>query len=151
MSSRITRTWVQENTWVCTSCGSKELGRYMKCQKCGSPKELGGFRRIFALRPSRSGIVRSRKCASISTPAKSAARRSRTAGRMPTEMLESCECDESDEDCCCQVCSYCLGEKVTDADLLKYALKRLGLTQETLVADFKEGIKKNLAPEKTGG
>ena len=39
MSSRITRTWVQENTWRCTSCGSEELGRYMKCQKCGSPKE----------------------------------------------------------------------------------------------------------------
>lgn len=30
---------IVENTWVCTSCKSTQLGRYMKCQSCGSAKE----------------------------------------------------------------------------------------------------------------
>lgn len=35
----VKRTWVVENTWVCTSCNESNLGRFMACQKCGSPKE----------------------------------------------------------------------------------------------------------------
>lgn len=35
----IKRTWVVENKWRCDSCGSENLGRFMACQKCGSPKE----------------------------------------------------------------------------------------------------------------
>jgi hypothetical protein len=33
------RTWIVENTWKCDSCGEKNKGRHMECQKCGSPKE----------------------------------------------------------------------------------------------------------------
>lgn len=32
-------TRIVENTWICTSCQSKQLGRHMKCQACGSAKE----------------------------------------------------------------------------------------------------------------
>lgn len=35
----ITRTWVVENKWRCDSCDFENLGRYMACRKCGSPKE----------------------------------------------------------------------------------------------------------------
>ena len=31
---------IVENTWVCTSCQSTQLGRHMKCQQCGSAKEF---------------------------------------------------------------------------------------------------------------
>ena len=34
-----TRTWVVENTWVCSSCRAKNRGRDMACSSCGSPKE----------------------------------------------------------------------------------------------------------------
>lgn len=32
-------TWVVENTWICTSCKNSNLGRFMECQTCRSPKE----------------------------------------------------------------------------------------------------------------
>lgn len=35
----IKRTWTVENKWRCDSCNEENLGRYMACQKCGSPKE----------------------------------------------------------------------------------------------------------------
>jgi hypothetical protein len=35
----IKRTWVVENKWRCDSCTTENLGRFMACQKCGSPKE----------------------------------------------------------------------------------------------------------------
>lgn len=37
--SYIKSTRIVENTWVCSSCQNKNLGRFMKCQKCGSVKE----------------------------------------------------------------------------------------------------------------
>lgn len=33
------RTFIVENTWVCSSCKCTNKGRHMKCQSCGSPKE----------------------------------------------------------------------------------------------------------------
>lgn len=39
MADYIKRTWVVENTWKCDSCGRDNLGRHMKCEGCGSPKE----------------------------------------------------------------------------------------------------------------
>lgn len=33
------RTWVVENTWVCSSCGTKNRGRDMACAECGNAKE----------------------------------------------------------------------------------------------------------------
>lgn len=35
----IKRTWTVENTWICDSCQTKNLGRFMECQNCRSPKE----------------------------------------------------------------------------------------------------------------
>lgn len=35
------RSWIVENKWTCYSCGSKNLGRDMRCSTCGSPKEKG--------------------------------------------------------------------------------------------------------------
>ncbi len=32
--------WIEENIWECNSCNQENLGRYMKCQRCGSPKEF---------------------------------------------------------------------------------------------------------------
>ncbi len=37
--SYVKKTRIVENTWVCSSCQSKQLGRHMKCQSCGSAKE----------------------------------------------------------------------------------------------------------------
>jgi len=39
MSSRVVRSWKQENAWPCNSCGAINLGRDMSCVKCGSRKE----------------------------------------------------------------------------------------------------------------
>lgn len=39
MTRRVKKTWIVENTWVCSSCGHKNKGRHMECQNCGSPKE----------------------------------------------------------------------------------------------------------------
>lgn len=33
------RTWQVENTWACSSCSAKNLGRHMVCQNCGAPKD----------------------------------------------------------------------------------------------------------------
>ncbi len=33
------RTWIVENSWKCDSCSNTNFGRFMACQKCGSPKE----------------------------------------------------------------------------------------------------------------
>lgn len=35
----VKRTWVVENTWICTSCKAQNLGRFMECQTCRNPKE----------------------------------------------------------------------------------------------------------------
>lgn len=35
----MTKTWVVENTWTCTSCMSPNKGRYTSCQACGSAKD----------------------------------------------------------------------------------------------------------------
>lgn len=35
----VRRTFIVENTWVCSSCKAKNLGRHVKCQQCGSTKE----------------------------------------------------------------------------------------------------------------
>lgn len=35
----VKRTWTVENKWICTSCRAENLGRYMECQTCRSPKE----------------------------------------------------------------------------------------------------------------
>jgi hypothetical protein len=37
--SYVKRKWTVENTWNCDSCNHKNLGRNMKCEKCGSYKE----------------------------------------------------------------------------------------------------------------
>jgi len=66
------------------------------------------------------------------------------AGAKPltAEFKDSCECGDFDAgECSCELCSYCLGEKVTDADLLKYALKSLKLTRDELAAKFHEETK----------
>lgn len=34
------KTRIVENTWVCSSCKKLNLGRHMKCQTCGSTKEV---------------------------------------------------------------------------------------------------------------
>jgi len=35
----VKRTRIVENTWTCNSCSTKNLGRFMACQNCQSPKE----------------------------------------------------------------------------------------------------------------
>lgn len=35
------RTWIVENKWRCSSCGSENLGRHMECQNCRNPKDSG--------------------------------------------------------------------------------------------------------------
>lgn len=37
--SYVKRTWVQENTWVCSSCKETNEGHRLVCKSCGSPRE----------------------------------------------------------------------------------------------------------------
>lgn len=36
---RLKRSWIVENTWKCTHCGTQNRGRHMKCKTCGNPKD----------------------------------------------------------------------------------------------------------------
>lgn len=35
----VRRTWIQENTWQCSSCKAENRGRDLRCKNCGSEKE----------------------------------------------------------------------------------------------------------------
>lgn len=35
----MSKTWIVENAWTCTSCGSTNKGRHTSCEKCGNAKE----------------------------------------------------------------------------------------------------------------
>lgn len=35
----VKRRWTVEHTWVCSACQTTNLGRHIKCQHCGKPKE----------------------------------------------------------------------------------------------------------------